>query len=109
VAGGFIGRKTHPLKARPSKRKPEENPEANKTEEEEKKRSRWNPGKKTERQEDNKIKPAFSPRFQTAAVSWQSFGKSMKTSLKVVSGKLSTKLIWKITALRSKGCPGGTG
>jgi len=35
---------------------------------EEKKRFEVNRGKKTDWEEANKIKPAFSPRFQTAAV-----------------------------------------
>ena len=59
---------TPSLKARPNDRKPEENPPPKKTEKEEKKRlSDWNVGKKTEQEEDNNFKPAFSPRFQTAA------------------------------------------
>jgi hypothetical protein len=48
-------------------RKPDENPLAKKTEKEEKKRFGWNVGKKTEQEESNNFKPAFSPRFQTGA------------------------------------------
>ena len=62
------GRKTSPLKAEPDKRKPEENPAGNQTEKEEKKRSWWNVGKKTEPEENNKIKPADLPHIQTNAV-----------------------------------------
>jgi len=60
-------RKTPSLKARPNDRKPEQNPPPKKTEKEEKKTFWWNLGKKTEPEEDNNFKPAFSPRFQTAA------------------------------------------
>jgi len=59
-----LSRKTPSLKARPNDRKPEENPPAKKTEKEEKKRLGLNVGKKTEQEEDNNFKPAFSPRFQ---------------------------------------------
>jgi hypothetical protein len=42
-----------------------------KTEKEEKKRFAWKVGKKTEQEENNIFKPAFSPRFQTGAVTWR--------------------------------------
>jgi hypothetical protein len=62
------GRKSLSLKAQPSDRKPEENPPAKKTEKEQKKRFGLNVGKKTEREEDNNFKSAFSPRFQLGPV-----------------------------------------
>jgi hypothetical protein len=63
-----LSRKSPSLKAQPSDRKPEENPPAKKTEKEEKKRLCLNLGKKTEPEEDNNFKSAFSPRFQPAPV-----------------------------------------
>jgi hypothetical protein len=68
VAGGFIRTQNLPAKARQGERKPEENPAGNKTEKEEKKRSSWNVGKKTQPEENNKIKPADLPHIQTDAV-----------------------------------------
>jgi len=67
-ACGFIESKIPSLEAQPSERKPEENPPAKKTEKEEKKGLCLNLGKKTEPEEDNNFKSAFSPRFQTGAV-----------------------------------------
>ena len=61
-------RKSPSLKAQPSDRKPEENPPPKKMEKEEKKRFGLNVGKKTEPEEDNNFKPAFSPRFQLGPV-----------------------------------------
>jgi hypothetical protein len=54
-------------------RKSEENPPAKKTEKEEKKRFWWKVGKKTEPEENNNFKSAFSPRFQTGAVTLGDF------------------------------------
>jgi hypothetical protein len=68
MAGGFIASQSLPLKVRNGERKREENPAGNKTEKEEKKRSCWNPGKKIEPEENNKIKPADLPHIQTNAV-----------------------------------------
>jgi hypothetical protein len=65
-----LSRKSPSLKAQPSDRKPEENPPAKKTEKEEKKRLCLNLGKKTEPEEDNNFKSAFSPRFQPAPVNY---------------------------------------
>jgi hypothetical protein len=56
------------LLARTTDLKPEENPNGNKTEKEEKKRIYPKGGKKTETEENNNFKSADSPQFQTAAV-----------------------------------------
>jgi hypothetical protein len=68
VTGGFIGLKTSRLKTPLARRKPEEKPDRNKTDQEEKKGFGANLGNNTDPEQDNKIKPALSPRFQTAAV-----------------------------------------
>ena len=68
MAGGFMGSQSLPLKVRYGERKREETAAGNKMEKEEKKRPCWNPGKKTEPEENNKIKPADLPHIQTNAV-----------------------------------------
>jgi hypothetical protein len=74
MAGGFMGSQSLPLKVRYGERKREETAAGNKMEKEEKKRPCWNPGKKTEPEENNKIKPADLPHIQTNAVTTRPYG-----------------------------------
>jgi len=69
-----MGSQSLPLNVRHGERKREETAAGNKTEKEEKKRSCWNPGKKTEPEENNKIKPADLPHIQTNAVTTRQKG-----------------------------------
>jgi hypothetical protein len=65
------------IKARPSELKSEENPEGTRRKKEEKKKFRWNGGKKTEREKDNNFKSADLPQIQNNAVifvPWPSYG-----------------------------------